>query len=439
VADAVDLAQFPLPPAEHPSMIPDMPGSLAAAHRAPGARGAIPPRHGGDAERPLVARRPLFTRDLTVSAYELLTAVPAGPISDERLAGLVISAVADVGLPALVGIRPAVIPVSRHFLERGFTRLLPAGKVIFSVADELACDPAIADHLRGLPADGYRVLVEQPSTPAAAALANLLSFDAAASPEAAAQAVGGGRLVELVARNVTEHHQVERLARAGFTLFSGSFLGRPRPFAGGQASEHRSSRMRLIAALQNPACDLETLDDVIRADAGLSYRLLRFVNSAYFSLPRHVDSVRDAVVLLGLHNVRIWASLLAIAGGQEGPPELLRSSLVRARMAQLLARTLGVESPEAAFTVGLFSNLSVLLGVDLESALAELPLTVEVKGALLGDSGPLEELLRLVVSYESARFQDVPRVVSMVMGGIYVDALRYADGAMGAGLDPAAV
>jgi EAL and modified HD-GYP domain-containing signal transduction protein len=423
-------------------MIPDLPGSLAAAQdRASTAHGRGLPLHSADAERPLVARRPIFTRDLTVAAYELLTAVPLGPISDERLAGLVISAVADVGLPALVGNRQAVIPVSRRFLERGFTRLLPAGKVIFAVPDELAAEPGIADHLRGLPADGYRVLVEQPSTAAAVELADLVSFDAAQSPEAAAQAVGaaGGRSVELVARNVTEHDQLERLARAGFTRFSGTFLGRPRPFAGGQASEHRSSRMRLIAALQNPACDLETLDDVIRADAGLSYRLLRFVNSAYFSLPRHVDSVRDAVVLLGLKNVRVWASLLAIAGGQEGPAELLRSSLIRARMAQLLARTLGVQSPEAAFTVGLFSNLSVLLGVDLEYALEELPLTVEVKGALLGDGGPLDEVLRLVVSYESARFQDVPRVVSMVMGGIYVDALRYADGAMGAGLDPAVV
>jgi EAL and modified HD-GYP domain-containing signal transduction protein len=423
-------------------MIPDLPGSLAAAQdRASTAHGRGLPLHPTDAERPLVARRPIFTRDLTVAAYELLTAVPLGPISDERLAGLVISAVADVGLPALVGNRQAVIPVSRRFLERGFTRLLPAGKVIFAVPDELAAEPGIADHLRGLPADGYRVLVEQPSTAAAVELADLVSFDAAQSPEAAAQAVGaaGGRSVELVARNVTEHDQLERLARAGFTRFSGTFLGRPRPFAGGQASEHRSSRMRLIAALQNPACDLETLDDVIRADAGLSYRLLRFVNSAYFSLPRHVDSVRDAVVLLGLKNVRVWASLLAIAGGQEGPAELLRSSLIRARMAQLLARTLGVQSPEAAFTVGLFSNLSVLLGVDLEYALEELPLTVEVKGALLGDGGPLDEVLRLVVSYESARFQDVPRVVSMVMGGIYVDALRYADGAMGAGLDPAVV
>jgi c-di-GMP phosphodiesterase len=389
-------------------------------------------------ERPLVARRPLFTRDLAVSAYELLTAAPVGPIDDERLAGLVISAVADVGLPTLVGAMPAVIPVSRRFLERGFTRLLPAGKVIFAVPDELASDPAIAEHLRGLPAEGHRVLVEQPSTAAAAKLADLASFDAAASPESAADvARASGRSVELVARNVTEHHQVDRLARAGFTLFSGSFLGRPRPFAGGQAGEHRTSRMRLIAALQNPACDLETLDDVIAADAGLSYRLLRFVNSAYFSLPRHVDSVRDAVVMLGLHNVRVWASLLAIAGGQEGPAELLRSSLVRARMAELLARTLGVESPQAAFTVGLFSHLSVLLGIDLDTALAELPLTVEVKGALLGDGGPLEELLRLVVSYECARFQELPRIVAMVMGGIYVDALRYADGAMGAGLDAA--
>ncbi len=418
-------------------MTPDQTGSPSAVTASAG-RG-VASRRTGDAERPLVARRPIFTRDLTVAAYELLTGVPACPISEERLAGLVISAVADVGLPTLVGSRPAVIPVSRRFLERGFTRLLPAGKVIFAVSGELASEPDIAALLLRLPADGHRVLVEQPSSPSALALADMAAFDAGASPEAAAEAVGRPpRTCRLVARNVTEHDQIGRLARSGFTLFACTLVGRPRPFAAGQASEHRISRLRLLAALQDPACDLQTLDDVIRADAGLSYRLLRFVNSAYFSLPRHVDSVRDAVVLLGLKNVRVWASLLAIAGGQEGPAELLRSSLVRARMAQLLARTLGLESPHAAFTVGLFSNLSVLLGVDLETALAELPLTGDVKGALVGGGGPLDELLRLVVSYESARFDEVPRVVSMVMGGIYVDALRYADGAIGAGLDSAA-
>jgi c-di-GMP-related signal transduction protein len=89
-----------------------------------------------------------------------------------------------------------------------------------------------------------------------------------------------------------------------------------------------------------------------------------------------------------------------------------------------------------AFTIGLFSNLGVLLGIDLESAISELPLTLEVKNALLGDGGRLDGLLRLVISYEGARFGEVPQVVAMVMGGIYVDALRYADGAMSSGLDP---
>jgi EAL and modified HD-GYP domain-containing signal transduction protein len=419
-------------------MHPELSGPLAAAHRrasaAPGrgsARFAAP-----DVERPLVARRPVFTRDLTVAAYELLTAVPVGAISEERLAGLVISAVADVGLPTLVGNRPAVIPVSREFVDRDFPRLLPSGKVIFAVSAALAGDGDIARKLRGLTAGGYRVMVEQPSSCEQYSVAQVAAFDVDCDPdEVAAAAAGVAARPQLLARNVAEHDQIERFARAGFSLFTGAFLGRPRPFAGGQAGEHRSSRLRLIAALQNPACDLSTLDQVIGSDAGLSYRLLRFVNSAYFSLPRRVDSVRDAVVLLGLSNVRVWASLLAIAQGVEGPSEVLRSSLIRARMAQMMSRTLGVGSPDAAFTVGLFSNLGVLLGVDLESALSELPLTAEVKDALLGDGGPLDELLALVISYESARFMDVPQVVAMVMGGIYVDALRYADGAMGAGLE----
>jgi EAL and modified HD-GYP domain-containing signal transduction protein len=300
----------------------------------------------------------------------------------------------------------------------------------------LTADPAMAERLASLSTSGYRLLVEDASSEAAMRLADIISYDASSSDpiQVAGRAPSGRNCPQLLVRNLADHEQVDRFGNAGFALFSGSFLARPRPFAGGRAGEHRFSRMRLIAALQDPACDLQTLDQVIASDAALSYRLLRFVNSAYFSLPRHVESVRDAVVLLGLNNVRVWASLLAIANGVEGPPELLRSSLIRARMAQILSRTLGSASPDAAFTVGLFSNLGVLLGVDLESALHDLPLTLDVKDALLGKDGPLGELLTVVTRYESARFGEVPQVMAMVMGGIYVDAIRYADGVMGSGL-----
>jgi c-di-GMP phosphodiesterase len=414
-----------------------------AGHAVPASQ-LPPPRPGAGSrfaavgvERPLVARRPVFTRELEVAAYELFTAFPVTPISEERLAGLVISAVADVGLPTLVGGRPALIPASRQFIERDFARLLPSDRVTLVVADGLAADPALAERLASLATSGYRLLIEDASTEEATRLADIVSYDASSSdPARVVERARAGRISrQMLVRNVADHEQVDRFGKAGFTLFSGSFLARPRPFAGGRAGEHRISRMRLIAALQDPACDLQTLDEVIQSDAALSYRLLRFVNSAYFSLPRHVESVRDAVVLLGLTNVRVWASLLAIANSVEGPAELLRSSLIRARMAQMLSRTLGTASPEAAFTVGLFSNLGVLLGVDLESALTDLPLIHEVKEALLGNDGSLGELLTLVTRYESARFGEVPQVMAMVMGGIYVDAIRYADGVMGSGLE----
>ena len=431
--------QFRVVPVVHTAMAAERP----SGHALPSSQ-LPPPRAGAGSrfaavgvERPLVARRPVFTRDLEVAAYELFTAFPVTPISEERLAGLVISAVADVGLPTLVGVKQALIPASREFLERDFARLLPSDRVTLAFADSLTADPAMAERLAGLSTSGYRLLVEDASSEAAMRLADIVSYDASSSDpiQVAARVPSGRNCPQLLVRNLADHDQVDRFGNARFSLFSGSFLARPRPFAGGRAGEHRFSRMRLIAALQDPACDLQTLDQVIASDAALSYRLLRFVNSAYFSLPRHVESVRDAVVLLGLNNVRVWASLLAIANGVEGPPELLRSSLIRARMAQILSRTLGSASPDAAFTVGLFSNLGVLLGVDLESALHDLPLTLDVKDALLGKDGPLGELLTVVTRYESARFGEVPQVMAMVMGGIYVDAIRYADGVMGSGLE----
>jgi hypothetical protein len=164
-----------------------------------------------EVERPLVARRPVFTPDLAVGAYELLTAVPVEAIYEERLAGLVISAVADVGLPTLVGNRQAVIPISRDFVERGFPRLLPAGKVIFAVSDALAADPGIAAQLRQLSGSGYRVLVEQPASLDALSVAQIAAFDAGSEPDKATAAVAA-------AAAATADGTKRRRARAGRSL-----------------------------------------------------------------------------------------------------------------------------------------------------------------------------------------------------------------------------
>ena len=113
------------------------------------------------------------------------------------------------------------------------------------------------------------------------------------------------------------------------------------------------------------------------------YRLLRFINSAYFALPRRVSSIHDAVVMLGARNVRSWVMLVALATLPDQPSELVRTALVRARMCELVGKATGAHDAASYFTVGLFSVVDALMGMRMEDVLEELPLAPELTEALL--------------------------------------------------------
>jgi hypothetical protein len=167
--------------------------------------------------------------------------------------------------------------------------------------------------------------------------------------------------------------------------------------------------MRLMAVLQDPDCDLEQLDRAISNDLGVSFWLLRWINSAYVSLPRKVTSVRDALVLLGVKNVRSWALLMTLAGIDDQPSELLRTAMTRAKMCELVDKALGRPDLDAHFTVGLFSVVDTSMNMRMADALDELPLAPEVTAALLDQSGPLGKVLSWVLSwvltYERGHFE----------------------------------
>ena len=111
--------------------------------------------------------------------------------------------------------------------------------------------------------------------------------------------------VKLIAAGVEDHHTFEFCREAGFDYFQGYFFCRPRKVAGHGIPANRLAQMRMMAVLQDPDCELEDLEHAISSDIGLSIRLLRWMNSRY-SLPRKVGSVREALMLLGVRDVRSW-------------------------------------------------------------------------------------------------------------------------------------
>lgn len=135
-------------------------------------------------------------------------------------------------------------------------------------------------------------------------------------------------------------------------------------------------------------------------DVALSHKLLRDINSAFFSLPNRIESIRQAVVYLGVRAVKTWVSLLVVAGWGNKPAELVTQAMQRAKMCELLANTAKLPNAEVHFAVGLFSLLEALMDIPQEKILESLPLTQDVQDALSVQKGPYGEALSCVFAYE---------------------------------------
>jgi EAL and modified HD-GYP domain-containing signal transduction protein len=230
------------------------------------------------------------------------------------------------------------------------------------------------------------------------------------------------RGLTLVATGVADAAEFTRCRVLGFSLFQGEFFARPRGGDGTGAPASLQALGELTAA--DPS--FEDLERIIGADVGLSVALLRHVNSAYFALPRKIDSVREALTLLGARSVRRWATVIALSSAGEASDQLVALALLRARMCELLGANADEDDRDGLFTVGLLSVADALLDAPMETVLAPLPLSDEVTGALLRHEGRRGRILGTVLRYEQGRFP-AEGADPGELAEAYLEALRWAD------------
>jgi EAL and modified HD-GYP domain-containing signal transduction protein len=378
----------------------------------------------------MVARQPIYDSEMNVVAYELLVRSDAAAVTS--------STITAVGLNLVAG-HMAWVKVSRDFLLDGFAAALPADRVVLEVDPAIVLDTGVLDALAALGDQGYRLSLEG------------LDFDEAMRPllELASfvkldlrrldpgtlrkQASSFGREdVQLVAEKVETHDELGFCQKLGFDLYQGYFFCVPRPVTERGIQVNDLARLRLVAELQAPDVDFGQLQEIVSRDVGLSYNLLRFVNSAFFSLPRRVESLRDALVLLGLNNVRRWTTLMALAASQDKPHELLVTGLIRARMCELVAKSVGDRDPESYFTTGLFSVVDALMDASMVEVLRSLPLSQQVIAALLNHDGTKGRVLHAVLSYERGHFDELMALpTSSSPAELYAQAVEWATQASG--------
>ncbi len=230
-----------------------------------------------------------------------------------------------------------------------------------------------------------------------------------------------------LAIGLVDHEAYEAAKGLGFMLFSGKFFNTPRMNGVRDVPVAGMSTLVSLVRLQGDKATIEELEQVIDHDVGLSVKLLRYINSAYFGLRSNVGSIKQAVMMLGARGVSRWALMIALTGGPSTPRELAVTALTRARMCELLGMSRGDVGPDELFTIGLLSVADALLERPLTTIVGELPLADAVASALMHREGPSGAILQAVIDYEVANFgTDTVQAHRAAVGIAYMDALRWA-------------
>lgn len=395
----------------------------------------------------LFARQPIYDRDLETVGYELLFRESAENRSQIDLqdndkaariatAHVMINTVLDLDLTRLAEDKVLFFNLSRDFLLAQIELPFQGDRIGVDVLPGPQTDAEILPALETLSMEEIVIAIDdfdwQPGAEVLLDVANIVKINITRfTPDQLRDIVRDMQTykVKTTAKMVETAEQFDLCKELGFDYFQGFFLSRPKMVTAAHIPASRANLLRLIAKLEDPTVTPDALEDIIRFDMALHYRLLRTVNSAYYGLSIKIRSISHAIVYLGIPTIKRWTQLQLLAASDEHPGEMIKQTLTRARMCELLTANLSKDMRHIAFTVGMFSMLDAILRLPLEELLPKLPLEDEIVDALLKHEGAYGRLLDTVIRYEQGDWEEITEGLYSHerLSKAYMDALLWAN------------
>jgi len=370
----------------------------------------------------VVGRQPVFDRELAVVGYELLFRTLEGTGFSDQLDGdlmttSVLFSSVGIGVNKLVGDKVIFCNADRGLLTGSVPVVLAPERTVFEVIESVALDDEVVagcerlvhqgfmlalDHFRWV--DGVERLLE---------LASIVKIDLQLVPDEKL-----GPLMEqcrkydvsLVAEKVETQGQLKHCQDLGFDYFQGYLLSRPRIVPGRTLDSSSVARLQLAAQLASSECSASQLEEIIRAEPAMAYQLLQMAGvGADHGFRRRVQTLREALVIVGWRQLQSWIGFLILTNKGETSEEEVVTTLTRARMTELLALEMYPHLSGLAFAAGMLSAFDLLLGVRLEEVLISLPLDAELHDAVLGKDTEVGRVVADVIDCQLGRPEEATR------------------------------
>jgi len=394
----------------------------------------------------VIGRQPIFDRNMRVVAYELLYRSSGEREDENKTAQVVVNALIDIGVHRVGGALPLYLNVEQDLLlhQGQLLRAFSPEQIYIEILETVQPDYAVLKACRELKEEGYRLLLDDVLTVEQALpfvdLMDIIKVDwiEADDPAGIVRRLRREGL-QFLAEKVEDHEMAQTAKQAGFDLYQGYFYCKPDLVRGVRPEGSRLSLLRTMQ-LAMRADSINELFALIREDVSLSYRLLKYINSAAFALRCEVRSIEQALSLLGLNHIRRWLMLLTMSTlGRHKPSELFRQALFRSRFLESLAQHLGEDEVNDDFMMGLFSILDALLDCPMREAIDEISIDEEIRDGLLDPVSLMGLKLEMCKAMERGDWdvvhdfsQNGTRLNCRELNLIYTGAIEWADEHMAA-------
>ena len=398
-----------------------------------------------------VARQPIFNKDKEIFGYELLFRESMSnffPDIDGNTATskLLHNSFFTIGIEEITGSKLAFINFTQELLINRMPLMFPRERVVVEILEDVEPQEDVVTACQEIAKRGYSIAMDdffyKSELDPLIALTNIIKFDLRATSfeemEGYVKNLANGDL-RFLAEKVETHDEFNRALKIGCHYFQGYFFSKPEILKGRDFSGAQMNLLEIMTEANKENFSFQNLEKVIARDVAISYKLLKFINSAFYRRVKKISSIKQAIVFLGEREIRRFVSLVAMAKlSTEKPDELIRSSVVRAKFCELVGESNGSNANSSElFTLGLFSLIDAILDDSMENLMEKIPLSDSIKQALVYGEGELINYLRLAVSYQTGDWGGVSETATMLgldeeeLPKYFIKALGWADSLTG--------
>ncbi|MCD4718666.1 MAG: HDOD domain-containing protein [Desulfobacula sp.] len=368
-----------------------------------------------------LARQPIFTLEKKIFGYELLFRLGlenAFPDVDGNAATSTL--VSNIFFPfdfnEILGGKPGLINFTEKLILQKIPLLLSKDHFIIEVLEDIEPNENVISALSLFCEKGFTIALDDfvyhKKFLPMIELCKIIKFDLRAMPLDGlfdiVKQIKSDYKITLLAEKVETYEEFDQAEEMGFELFQGYFFSKPEVLSTTGISSGQITKLKLINEVGRKELILKNVEKLIKNDAAVSFKLLRFINSAYFNRQNPINTIKDAITYLGTNELRKFISIVVISDlSTKKPNELVRTSIIRARMCERCGTVLNTRfSIDELFTLGLFSLMDAILDCKMEDILEQIVLSEKMETALFGRDKEFKIILNIVKSFEQGNWKN---------------------------------